>query len=213
MLELLIAGFLIGLTHAMPPGPITIEVLRRGAAEGLIPALKVDAGSVVADTIFFLLVLVGLMQVINGREGRLLVWAIGCVLLLVLGIAGLYRARATRPGKPGSRAGAGDARKKAWPPFLTGFFICITSPFAIVWWASVFAGSTALFNPDYTTMITIFVGIAIAVLVWYATIGISGVVGGKLVSDRAINALSTMCSLMMIGFAVLMFYRGYTTLL
>jgi hypothetical protein len=50
MLEVLAAAFIVGLTHAVPPGPITFEVLRRGAVDGLVPALKVDLGAIVQAT-------------------------------------------------------------------------------------------------------------------------------------------------------------------
>ena len=212
MLELLAAGFLLGLTHAMPPGPITIEVLRRGAVEGFVSALKVDAGSVVADAVFFLLVMVGLMQVVNSHDGRLLIWAFGCILLLALGIRGLYRVLWKKSAISTGTIGARQNRKYL-SPFLTGFFICITSPFAIIWWASVFAGSTALFSPDYATMSVVFAGIAMAVLAWYAIIGLSGAAGSRLMSVRTIDALSIICSAMLIAFSAVMFYKGYITLL
>jgi threonine/homoserine/homoserine lactone efflux protein len=212
MLELLMAGFLIGLTHAMPPGPITIEVLRRGAVDGLVPAMKVNAGSIVADAVFFLLIMIGLMQVINGNEGRLVIWAFGCVMLLALGVRGLYKA--FRKKKAAIVADKADGNgKKDLSPFLTGFMICITSPFAIMWWAGIFAGSTALIQPGYDTMTVVFAGIALAVLFWYALVGLSGAVGRKMVSGRAVDALSVLCSVMMLVFSVILFYRGYTTLL
>jgi threonine/homoserine/homoserine lactone efflux protein len=211
MLELLMAGFLTGLTHAIPPGPVTIEVLRRGAVEGLASALKVDVGSVAADAVFFLLVMIGLMQVINGREGRLLIWAFGCIMLLALGARGIYKA--VRNKKTVASVNAESNGKKELPPLLTGFMICITSPFAIMWWAGIFAGSTALIQPGYDSMTVVFVGIALAVLAWYGIVGISGTVGRKLISGRGVEALSVLCSAMMILFSVILFYRGYTTLL
>lgn len=211
MLELIVAGFLIGLTHAMPPGPITIEVLRRGAVEGVTSALKVDVGSVVADAVFFLLIMVGLMQVINGKEGRMLIWAFGCIMLLALGIRGIYKT--VRNNKAIARVKADSNGKKELPPLLTGFMICITSPFAIMWWAGIFAGSTALIQPGYDSMTLVFTGIAMAVLAWYGLVGISGVVGRKLVSGHGVEALSVICSVMMIVFSIILFYRGYTTLL
>lgn len=211
MLELLMAGFLIGLTHAMPPGPITVEVLRRGAIDGVTSALKVDAGSVAADAVFFLLILVGLMQVVDSRAGTLFIWAFGCVVLLALGIRGFYKAWRKKETTTGAKAGQDD--RKEVPPFMTGFLICITSPFAIMWWIGIFASSTALIRPGYDTMTVVFAGIALAVFVWYALVGISGAVGRKLVSGRSVEMLALLCSAMMIIFAAILFYRGYETLL
>jgi threonine/homoserine/homoserine lactone efflux protein len=211
MLELLVAGFILGLTHAMPPGPITVEVLRRGAVDGVTSAIKVDAGAVVADAIFFVLIMIGLMQIINSDPGRLLVWAFGCIMLLGLGIRGLYKA--LRKKGATAKANRNNSGKKDLSPFLTGFMICITSPFAIMWWAGIFAGSTTLIQPGYDTMTVIFAGIALAVFAWYLLVGLSGAVGRKLISGKSVEVLSIICSLMMILFAAILFYRGFTTLL
>jgi threonine/homoserine/homoserine lactone efflux protein len=209
MLDLLAAGFVLGLTHAVPPGPITVEVLRRGAAEGFVPALKADAGAVAADAVFFVLVMLGLIQVIGSPAGKVLVWACGCALLLFLGLRGIYRVMRKSDGASAGREQANSGLS----PFMTGFLICISSPFAIVWWISVFTGSVALFDFSAGGMVAMFAGIALACLLWYALIGLSGSAGKKWFTPGAARALSLACSAMMIAFSGLMFYRGYVSLL
>jgi len=211
MLEVLIAAFIVGMTHAVPPGPITFEVLRRGAAEGLVPALKVDVGAVVADAVFFILIVIGLTQVINNPWGRLALWLGGSGLLMFLGLRGVYKALAVR--KKMADAMAAESKRKDTPPFLTGFLICITSPFAIIWWTSIFAGSMTLFNTDTVTMALVFTGIAIACFAWYALVGLSGKLSRTLFSPGITQALSLICSAMMIIFSLLLLYRGYISFL
>ncbi|OPY29179.1 MAG: leucine export protein LeuE [Methanocella sp. PtaU1.Bin125] len=211
MLEVLIAAFIVGLTHAVPPGPITFEVLRRGAAEGLMPALKVDAGAVVADAVFFILIVIGLTQVINNPAGKLALWLGGSGLLMFLGLRGVYKALAAR--KKAADLMATEGSRKDTPPFLTGFLICITSPFAIIWWTSIFAGSMTLFNTDTITMAVVFAGVAIACLAWYALVGLSGKLSRTLFSPGITKALSLICSGMMIVFSLLLLYRGYISFL
>lgn len=207
MLEVLAAAFIVGLTHAVPPGPITFEVLRRGAVDGLVPALKVDLGAIVADAVFFVLIVIGLSQVINNSYGRLALWLGGSGLLMFLGLRGIIKATGVR--KRMAEAAIKENGRKDTPPFLTGFLICITSPFAIIWWTSIFAGSMMLFDTDIVTMAVVFAGIAIACYAWYALIGISGKVSGKLFSPVIAQALSLVCSVMMIVFSLLLLYRGY----
>jgi threonine/homoserine/homoserine lactone efflux protein len=155
--------------------------------------------------------MIGLMQIINGNEGRILIWAFGCVMLFGLGLRGFYKAFRKKGATTLTNGGKND--KKDLSPFLTGFMICITSPFAIMWWAGIFAGSTALIQPGYDTMTMLFSGIALAVFGWYLLIGLSGAVGRKLISGRSVEILSVLCSAMMILFAAILFYRGYTTLI
>ena len=198
MLDIIVAGFLIGLTHAMPPGPITMEVLKRGVSEGFVSALKVNVGSVAADAIFFILITIGLSQVLAGRIGRLAIWLCGCVLLSFLGIRGIYRLL--------KKTGI-DGRDWVASPFLSGFLICITSPFAVVWWTGVFSGMVIIgYSPS--SLIGMFGGISLSCLVWYALIGFLGSATKGLLSKAWISALSLLCSLFMLGFAAILFYRG-----
>lgn len=90
MFDILAAGFLIGLTHAIPPGPITFEVFKRGVSEGFFSALKVDVGAVLADAVFFTLIALGLSQVLNHPVGKVIMWLAGCLLLTFLGLRGIY---------------------------------------------------------------------------------------------------------------------------
>jgi threonine/homoserine/homoserine lactone efflux protein len=205
MLNILAAGFLIGLTHAMPPGPITFEVLKRGVSEGFSSALKVDAGAVAADAVFFALIAIGLSQVISHPAGRLAMWICGCALLAFLGLRGIYRIASNKSSQ-------GSAEERSTSPLISGFLICITSPFAIVWWTGVFAGSVA-FLSDAISMFGMFCGIALACLAWYALLGFLGSASKKVFKRSWMTLLSLICSLMMLGFAVILFYRGYTKFL
>ncbi|WP_174591358.1 LysE family translocator [Methanocella conradii] len=207
MLDILAAGFLIGLTHAMPPGPITLEVLKRGVSEGLASAIKVDVGAVAADAIFFILIAIGLSQILASSLGRLAMWLCGCALLAFLGLRGIHKLFSKKPA-------ASDHKELSPSPLAAGFLICITSPFAIVWWAGVFAGAMAVQMGDNPVSLAgMFGGIGLACLLWYALIGFLGSATKRLFNKAWTSALSLLCSLMMLGFAAILFYRGLPMLL
>jgi threonine/homoserine/homoserine lactone efflux protein len=205
--DILAAGFAIGLTHAIPPGPITFEVIKRGVSEGLLSALKVDLGAVAADAIFFVLIVIGLSQVLGSRAGRIVMWLCGCALLVFLGLRGIYKLL--------RKNGVDHAEKeRSSSPAAAGFLICISSPFAIVWWTGVFAGTMAVrLGNDMSSVLALFAGIAIACLGWYALIGMISAAGKKVFRPSWMSGLSLICSLMMLGFAAILFWRGYTTLI
>lgn len=212
MYEALVAGFLIGLTHAVPPGPITFEVLKRGVLSGYVEAFKVNAGAVAADAIYFILIMIGLVQLINNPTGKLIMWISGCLLLVFLGLRGSYKVLA---GKGNYNVEVKDATgKKEIPSFLSGFSICITSPFALIWWTGVFASSMAvdLIGTGMDQMLFMFGGIALACLAWYGLVGIVGSISRRFMNEAMMKAMSLLCSVMMIAFAAILFYRGYTTL-
>lgn len=207
MFDILAAGFVIGLTHALPPGPITFEVIKRGVSEGLVAALKTDVGAVAADAVFFVLIVAGLSQVLSSQAGRIAMWLIGCSLLAFLGLRGVYTLLQ-------NRSPADPEKKRSASPLVAGFLICITSPFAIVWWAGVFAGAMAVqLGSDILSILVLFAGIALACLGWYALLGLIGSASKKIFRPSWMTALSLACSVMMLAFAVILFYRGYATLL
>jgi threonine/homoserine/homoserine lactone efflux protein len=209
--EILAAGFLIGLTHAIPPGPITFEVLRRGVTSGFQSALQVNVGAVAADAVFFILISFGLLQVISDPAVRIAIWIGGCALLCFLGLRGLYNTIK----KKASFTIENKAVDRETKPLMTGFLICITSPFAIMWWAGVFAGAVgaSLLNSQWATYLLMFGGIALACLLWYGAIGFVSAGGKKFFNEKWLRAMSLACSLMMLAFAAILFYRGYMTLL
>jgi small neutral amino acid transporter SnatA (MarC family) len=65
---------------------------------------------------------------------------------------------------------------------------------------------------DAISLIALFAGIALACLGWYALLGLLGSASKKVFPKSGMTALSLLCSLMMLAFAVILFYRGYTTL-
>lgn len=214
MLEILAAGFIIGLTHAIPPGPITLEVLRRGVVEGFLSSFQANVGAVAADAVYFILISIGLVRVINNPEGKFIMWISGCLLLLVLGSRGVYRVL-TGKGNYSIEIKNGSKKERDIHPFIAGFSICITSPFALIWWTGVFASSIAadLFKADILSLVMMFTGIAVSCLLWYVLVGIAGSFSRKLMSERSMKIMSLLCAIMMIGFAILLFYRGYNTFL
>lgn len=206
MLEILAAGFLIGLTHALPPGPITFEIIKRGVTEGFISAFKVDVGAVAADAVFFMLIAIGLSQALGSPAGRLAMWLGGCALLAYMGARGIYRILIKASGEKEKEHGAS--------PLAAGFMICITSPFAIVWWTGVFAGAMSVrLGGDTLSLLALFGGIALSCLGWYALLGLAGSATKKAFKPSWMSGLSLLCSLMMLGFAVILFLRGYAEFL
>ncbi len=205
MFDILAAGFVIGLTHAIPPGPITFEVIKRGVSEGLLSALRVDIGAVAADAVFFILIAIGLSQLLESRTGRIIMWLSGCALLVFLGLRGIYKSLR----KNGT---ANTDKEQGASPLAAGFLICITSPFAIVWWTGVFAGTMSVqLGSDVSSLLAMFGGIALACLGWYALVGMISSASKKVFRPSWMSILSLLCSLMMLAFAAILFWRGYTT--
>ena len=59
-MSLFLSSFILAIAFCAPPGVITAETVRRGAARGFLPALFVQFGSLVGDTTWAIIALTGL---------------------------------------------------------------------------------------------------------------------------------------------------------
>lgn len=131
MLTTLFAGAAIAISFSAPPGPVTIETIRRGLRGGFGPALNVQLGSIIGDFLWFTIALIGLGPLAQIAWVRAPLAVAGVLMLLYLGASGIRDAVKT---KIINTADGPDSAKGA---FRTGMAISIANPMAIGYWLSV----------------------------------------------------------------------------
>src|ERR1700693_3647044 len=89
MLTTALAGALIAISLSAPPGPVTMETVRRGLGGGFRPALFVQLGSVIGDLTWCGAALLGLAPLVQIGWVRSGLSVAGVALLLYLGVTGL----------------------------------------------------------------------------------------------------------------------------
>ena len=137
---LFISAFGLGIAISAPPGPITTEAIRRGAAGGFWPAFLVEVGSLIGDTVWALIALIEIAFLVQNIPARLILSAVGVILLVRLGISALRDARAGHPpGAAGAERGKGS--------FATGMMLSLANPLAIAFWLGI-GGSVVAANLD-----------------------------------------------------------------
>ena len=139
MLSTALAGALIALSFSAPPGPVTMETIRRGVRGGFRPALNVQLGSIIGDLAWCLLALVGLAPLTQISIIRIVLGVIGVGLLVYLGATGIRdafrRSALATMAKDESRPGA----------FRDGMAISLANPQAIGY-LSIVTTSLTLFR-------------------------------------------------------------------
>src|SRR5882672_8980536 len=100
MLTTALAGVIMAISMSAPPGPVTMETVRRGLGGGFRPALYVQLGSVIGDLTWCGVALLGLAPLVQITWVRMGLSVAGVALLLYLGLAGLREAFWTRPASP-----------------------------------------------------------------------------------------------------------------
>lgn len=134
MVTLVANGLLVGISLAMPIGPVLTETIRRGLAFGFLPAWQVTLGAATAHVIFVALTYLGLLATLDQPGIHL---ALGAAGVLVLGYLGIG---AIRTGvSPEALRGQGRQGR----PYVVGFGISIGNPITILWFLTIGAGLIA----------------------------------------------------------------------
>lgn len=162
MTPLLVSSFVLAIAFAAPPGIITAETIRRGAARGFLPALSVQFGSLIGDTTWAAIALTGLAFVIQNNVARIILSLIGIVLMVKLAWDAIKDAR---DGKlPTTDKDIASSRGD----FASGAFLSLGNPMNIVFWTglgtTVFASIAG--GPEPIHFVTFFAGFLSGAVLW-----------------------------------------------
>jgi len=134
-MTLFISSFVLAIAFCAPPGVVTAETVRRGAARGFIPALFVQFGSLVGDTTWAVIALTGLAFIVQNSIARAILSLIGIMLMLKLAgdaFKDAHHGKELDSTSPPRGANRGD--------FANGAFLSLGNPLNIVFWTGL--GST-----------------------------------------------------------------------
>jgi chemosensory pili system protein ChpE len=203
----------MAISLSAPPGPVTMETVRRGLGGGFRPALFVQLGSVIGDLTWCGVALLGLAPLVQIGWVRNALSIAGVALLLYLGLTGLRDAFRARPanttlGAPNSsQAGA----------FRSGLAISMANPMAIGYWLSVGGALIAAGVAGTTPLQTgTFVGGYLAgTLAWCLIFALAVQWGKRILSPAMFRWLAAACSgaLLFFGLALAVRLLGPAALL
>jgi len=130
-MSLFISSFVLAIAFCAPPGVITAETVRRGAARGFIPALFVQFGSLVGDTTWAIIALTGLAFLIQNNTAKLILSMLGIFLMLKLAWHAIGDARRGKEldTSVGTTSTRGD--------FANGAVLSLGNPMNIVFWTGL----------------------------------------------------------------------------
>jgi chemosensory pili system protein ChpE len=160
-MTLFISSVVLAIAFCAPPGVITAETVRRGAARGFIPALFVQFGSLVGDTTWAMIALTGLAFLIQNNIAKTILSLIGIILMLKLAWDAIKDARHGKEldiSSPVSTRG----------DFASGAFLSLGNPLNIVFWTglgtTVFASITG--GPQFIHFVIFFAGFLGGAIAW-----------------------------------------------
>jgi L-lysine exporter family protein LysE/ArgO len=203
MLNMFISYFLLGLSLAIPIGPINAAQLDRGIKGGFFPAWFVGLGAIVADGIYMLIVYYGIYHIIDTPFVKTFLWLFGGFVLIYTGVESMVSAKKLDIQSRSQR----ESLSKS---FLSGFIMSITNPLTILFWlgiyGSVLAKTVSMFN---TEQIIIYSGaIFLGLLVWDITMALLASSFRSFLKSKALVLLSLLSGLSLIGFGIYFGYQG-----
>ena len=196
-MSLFISSFILAIAFCAPPGVITAETVRRGAARGFIPALFVQLGSLVGDTTWAIIALTGLAFFVQNNIAKIILTMIGILLMLKLAWDAIRDARHGRElDTVASVSHRGD--------FTNGAFLSLGNPMNIVFWTglgtTVFASISG--RPQLTDFAIFFAGFLGGAIIWCFVMAGLVAWGRKFVTPTFFRWVNFACGIALGFFAV-----------
>ncbi|HWO53843.1 MAG TPA: LysE family transporter [Paenibacillus cookii] len=126
------SSVMLGLSVAIPVGPITIEMIRQGLKKGFFHGWSVGLGGMTVDVLLMILLYCGASAFLTAPVIQQAMWIVGAVFLFVVGYGSIKEASAFHAGREGA------SPDKTWLSSYGNGFMVAVSPGNIVFWLSVF---------------------------------------------------------------------------
>jgi threonine/homoserine/homoserine lactone efflux protein len=201
-MSLFISSFLLAIAFCAPPGVVTAETVRRGAARGFVPALFVQFGSLIGDTTWAIIALTGLAFIVQNDIARSVLSLMGIVLMLKLAWDAIKDARYNRELDTNiTLSNRGD--------FANGAFLSLGNPLNIVFWTglgtTIFASIPGSPQPIHFTIF--FAGFLGGAILW--SFFMAGLVawGRKFVTPMFFRWVNFSCGIALAFFAIQLIWK------
>lgn len=199
-------ALVLGIAFCAPPGAVNAETLRRGLARGFAAAVRTQLGSLLGDTVWAVMALLGAAFLVQSTTARLVLGLAGTLLLLRLAWSAL---------RDGWRGAVPAATASGGGDFATGAMLSLANPWAVAFWlgvgGAIVAGGIADPGPGH---FAVFLGgFLTGALLWCLAISALAGWGRRLVGAGFFRWLNLGCGLALAYFGVTLLARTLETLL
>jgi chemosensory pili system protein ChpE len=196
VMSLFFSSFILAIAFCAPPGVITAETVRRGAARGFFPALFVQFGSLVGDTTWAIIALSGLAFLVQNNIAKIILGLIGILLMLKLAWNAIKDAR---QGKELDTSPTESTRGD----FANGAVLSLGNPMNIVFWTglgtTVFASISG--RPQPAHFVIFFAGFLSGAVLWCFVMAGLVAWGRRFVTGTFFRRVNAVCGVALVFFA------------
>lgn len=212
-MKLFISGFLLCLSLCIDLGIVNVKIIKTGIVNGFKQSFMVGLGSTLGDMIYAILSFFGITLLLKILIVRWILWIMGTGILLYFCYTMLYQlfkqnVRLDTINYPEEK----DANSFNF--FWTGFGLALSSPSAILWYATIGGSLIASQRIEGNCNIVLFLaGFFFASFVWSIFLAFVSYKGGQVMKSRVKNIVSIASAIMFLILAVYVFVDGYNTLI
>lgn len=199
-------AFVVGLSGALMPGPVTAVTAEHTIKKGVIAAPMVTLGHGIMEALVVVLLVFGLGQFMTTPAVTGLIGTAGGAVLAWMGWNMIKGAKNVSL----SLNGSGNSNKKApVGPFLAGVISTIANPYWFLWWATVGASYVALSQRHgLQGVLLFFSGHILADLAWLMVVAVLLASGKRFISDRIYAGVVAVLGIFLVVLAAYFFWMG-----
>lgn len=197
-------GIAVGALYCAPVGPVNLEIVRRGLTIGFLAAFLVALGSVIGDSFWAAVGILGSGLLMESLPLRVVIGFTGVLILLFLSWSA-FRASAQNPDyhlsdPPRKRVG-----------FAVGVALSMANPFAVFFWlwlaASGAMASVGVDSSHHIARVWFFTGLVAGAILY--GLALSGIVAWsrRFMSAQMLRKINIGAAIGLLALAVVMTFR------
>ena len=190
--NMIILGFLIGLTGTLAPGPTLIATINASLKQGWSAGPLVTLGHIMVEVVMVGLIVAGLSLFIG--DYAWLIAGIGGFALVIFGILTILESRQ-------AHIDIIEDNQHTTSPFLAGAITSISNPYFWVWWFTV--GSALLigaYQGGIILVLAFILGHWMADLGWYTLVSVSLHKGRFILGEKQYRLILAVCGVFLMCF-------------
>jgi len=195
-------SFLVSLTGALSPGPLTTLVVREGVRRGFWAGPALAAGHGAIELALVVALALGLNRLLDEEWLTATIALVGGTFLLWLG-AQIIRTAPRQELVIGGQTGDGEPPARAASVLglaASGVAVSVANPFWILWWATVGTAYIATSLEEGAAGVGVFYGAHFLTdLGWLSVIALALATGRRIMSRRAYQGVLVACGVFLLG--------------
>lgn len=206
-MELMLSHFLLGISFAVPMGPVNFEIVRRGIGQGFLCAWIVSLGALSADVVYLVAINQGISSWMSVQWIHVTLTWLGALFFLKLSYTSIKSAFHTTDNFMIQIASLETSK---WKAFWSGFLIAMINPLSFLFWLGVYGSLyVSLLQKHDTNMIMLcIIFLFLGIMVWNINIATTVHFSRKFLHNKGIRIITFITGLVLFGFGIKFLWRG-----